>query len=66
LYVKQGCPTARVALRQTEQESLHGVDDLSHKDRVLKVGTCAYDILYGIDAMYHHGDFGDRSSAAKH
>jgi hypothetical protein len=32
--------------------------DLSHKERVLKVATCAYDIVSGIDAMYHHANRG--------
>src|SRR5258708_5816302 len=32
--------------------------DLSHKERVLEVATCAHDIVYGIDAMYHHANRG--------
>jgi hypothetical protein len=32
--------------------------DLSHKDRVLEVASCARDIVYGIDAMYHHANRG--------
>ena len=32
--------------------------ELSHKDRVLEVAKSARDILYGIDAMYHHANRG--------
>ncbi len=32
--------------------------NLSHEARVGKVATCARDILYGIDGMYHHSNRG--------
>jgi hypothetical protein len=32
--------------------------DLSHKERVLEVASCARDIIYGIDGMYHHANRG--------
>jgi hypothetical protein len=32
--------------------------DLSHKERVLEVARSARDIIYGIDAMYHHANRG--------
>lgn len=34
------------------------VFDLSHKERVLEVATCARDILFGIDGMYKHANRG--------
>jgi hypothetical protein len=32
--------------------------DLSHKSRIVEVAHCARDIVYGIDAMYHHANRG--------
>ena len=32
--------------------------ELSHKDRVKVIAKSAYDIVYGIDAMYHHANKG--------
>jgi hypothetical protein len=32
---------------------------LSHEDRVTQVASCARDIIYGIDAMYHHANRGE-------
>jgi hypothetical protein len=32
--------------------------NLSHRDRVVGVAKCGYDIVYGIDAMYHHAHRG--------
>lgn len=32
--------------------------EMSHKDRVLEVATCAKDIIYGLDGMYHHANRG--------
>lgn len=33
---------------------------LSHQERVLQVARSGRDIVYGIDAMYHHANRGDR------